>query len=445
MIEWARNNEPTHSSRDEFIWHQLLLSLLYDEVLAQDETVIISKRMAKWFSTPSDFETLTKVAECGGLSLLKRPLHRYPREFHDRALIQPVRARREYLEKFSVDNQGQPVRFTDHQLLFQERLEVLLRDRPSIHRFAGERRSPGANIMSEFASLLREVLTDTRYQAWLTHSFPQLTPVEASEFVQAMESPDQLVDRLRAHDLVIADRFSDPHFTPVFDTATAMQLAATFPGPVAAEFQELVETVFARPYCQEEGSDGRYGRKLRDLPLVSEIGDDGRLNELHVVQIKTTILHLPKPSTDMPGIINSMREKPSGRRLRRTMRRLGLDPTYESATQAWRDVADDLASTLASTDLKEITIKTLVAESPRGVVYGVLAGLAAAPLAGHGSPSILETGIGAGLGSGLDVLGNLFGRSIKYGIKRNQVTDPLRRAVQFSCVPHPVVAPKATG
>src|SRR6267378_7088207 len=66
MIEWARNNEPTHSSRDEFIWHQLLLSLLYDEVLAQDETVIISKQKAKWFSTPSDFETLTKVAECGG-------------------------------------------------------------------------------------------------------------------------------------------------------------------------------------------------------------------------------------------------------------------------------------------------------------------------------------------------------------------------------------------
>jgi hypothetical protein len=63
---------------------------------------------------------------------------------------------------------------------------------------------------------------------------------------------------------------------------------------------------------------------------------------------------------------------------------------------------------------------------------------------GHGAPSILEAGVGAGIGSGLDVMGNLIYRAFRYGKKLNQVTDPLHRAVQFSCVAHPVVAPRTT-
>ena len=46
MVDWARHNEVTSSTRYEFLWHQMLLSLLYDEVFAQDEILLMQRKAA---------------------------------------------------------------------------------------------------------------------------------------------------------------------------------------------------------------------------------------------------------------------------------------------------------------------------------------------------------------------------------------------------------------
>lgn len=437
MIEWARDNEPTHTNRNEFIWHQLLLSLLYDDVWAQDETIISSKRLANWFS--DDFNVLEKLLKCGALGLLKRPIERYPTELQEKARVHPVQVRREYVEKFSVDNRGNPATFTPRQLAFQNRLEAFLIENPRTHRFAGESRPHGPNLMENFVDLMRRVLIDPTYGAWLSRRFPRITIADKQEFLRSMDDPPRLIARLRARALRIPSRYDDERFPPVFDTAVAMQLAASFESASAANFRELIETVFGKPYCQEESAEGRYGRRLRALPTEVEIDDEGKLPDVRIVHVETIALRLPKPTADLPDIVQSIRHSQSGQKLRATMQHLGAEPTFGSVTGAWREVAESLASQVASAEMGPVTIRALAGETSRGAVIGVLGSLVAPPIVGHGSPSILEAGLGTLIGSTLDVTGNIFGRRLRYELRRRQHAEVLGSAVQFSCVQHPVV------
>src|SRR4051812_38433522 len=271
MIEWSRENEPTHQNRNEFIWHQMLLSLLYDEVLAQDETFLVSHKMARWFGGSDDMRLLEELFECGGLAVLKRPLEKYPEEMRDRAVRHPIGARREHLEKFSTDNDGKALRFEGKRLQFHSRLEASLIDRPRAHRHAGARRNQSSNLMEEFSRLFIEVLTDDRYRSWIRSRFRYITPDIADDFVRFVRDPALAIDHLKKN-----REDHTPRFTPFsdkfeFSTTLAVQVAATYPSNVAKALQSLTETIFARPYCQEENAEGRYGRLLRDLPLVSEI------------------------------------------------------------------------------------------------------------------------------------------------------------------------------
>ncbi len=436
MIEWARNNEPTHRSRNDFIWHQLLLSLLYDDVSAQDETIVCSKRLASWFSGASEFATFAKLLECGAIGLLKRPLGRYPTpELQERARIYPIHARREHLEQFSVDNRGKPARFNPKQAQFHNLLEAHLIDHPHSHRFAGERAEPRSGLMIKFAARLREVLTDPRYAPWLKRRFRNLTVANAEEFVRSMSDRSRIIDRLRKSNLRIPARYDEDSVDPIFDTAVAMQLAASFEPKSASAFQELIETVFAEPYCQEERSEGRYGRKLQALPLAVELDQDGRLPDVRVVHVEPISVGLPTPDADLPQIIHSIREKPSGRRLRDTMQTMGSEPNFVAATRAWKDVAADLASSMSAAQTRKVTIHTLVGESVRGAVFGFLGELAWAPELDHG----LHLPLGAVTGATLDVSGNLLGRSLRFELKRSELVESLDSALQFSCVKHPLV------
>jgi hypothetical protein len=126
MVDWSLENQPTERYRDEFLWRQMLLSLLYDEVLAQDETLVCSEKMATWFRDSEKFRLLEELFDCGGITILKRPLGRYPSEqLKERASTAPIHARREHLQNFSVNNDGTRIQFDDNHVAFHNRLEAL--------------------------------------------------------------------------------------------------------------------------------------------------------------------------------------------------------------------------------------------------------------------------------------------------------------------------------
>lgn len=189
LVDWSRHNEPTAHSRNSLLYELMLLSLLYDEVLVQDEILVCSKNMARWFSEPESFRLFEELFAVAGIVLLKRPLEKYPPELQESAQKKPVTVRSEYLEQFSVGNDGKQLRFTNEQRIFQTRLEACLLASPSAHRDAGSKSALREDLMQSFGSLLSTVLTDERYSKWRRRRFPGFSPRMAQDFLAFVRDP----------------------------------------------------------------------------------------------------------------------------------------------------------------------------------------------------------------------------------------------------------------
>jgi hypothetical protein len=126
MVDWARENEPTARGRNQFLWDLMLLSLLYDDILVQDEIILCSNKLPAWFPDTESFLLLEEIIDIGPLKILKRPQHRYPKSLQDLAGSRPISARREHLAKYSVNNDGKPLTLTPAHHAFHNRLEAFL-------------------------------------------------------------------------------------------------------------------------------------------------------------------------------------------------------------------------------------------------------------------------------------------------------------------------------
>jgi hypothetical protein len=439
MVDWVRLNTPTARTRNQFLWHQMLLSLLYDDVAALDETLVCSKKMAKWFGDKEDFRLLEETIECHGLSVLKRPWQKYPKELQERAQARFIDARREHLKRFSVDNDGNALMFNEQQDAFHNQLEAALLTRDWAHRPAGSKNKLKKDFMGEFGKLLVKVLTNGSYRRWLQGRFKTITPEIADDFVRFVRAPVEAVEFLKK-----TRRDQPPQYTPqqsgkaVFNTALAVQVAATY-GKAAKELQDLIEMVFARQFCIDEGADGKYGRQLRDLPFPLNRAER---HKGRIVRVETTVkipLTLPAPGPNFSRIIQTVRELDSGKQLRAAMNRLGQeDATFDTAHTAWLAVADDLASRMVSSKMKKIDLRMLAVRVGHGMLYGALADFTLKPKLDD-LPACLLGGAGGGALHGLYSIGGPLYSNLRADLDRQRIGLALEGAVEHSCILHPTV------
>jgi len=439
MVDWTRLNEPTPGTRSQFLWHQMILALLYGDVLAQDEIFLCSSRMVRWFGSEEDFGLLEQLAVCGGITVLKRPSDRYPdSNLRDKAIRSPISARREHLARFSVDNDGNPLSFGDRQIAFHDRLENLLARYPHAHRFAGDRRLLGEDLMKEFGTQLRTVLTDPRYGQWLRSNFRNITPPMVENIVKFIEHPDEAIEHIARSRPDRKPRFTALPSGPTFSTAVAVQVAATYGGKSAVDLQDLIETVFARSFCQDEGADGRYGKLLRDLPEASDSNEE-TTPDLRKVEVQVTIpVTLPLPRAKFGETIRAIRDSKIGSDLRNAMVHLGEEPNFARATNAWQEVSHELERQVGR-DHHRIDVKMIATDLARYTAVGTLAEFAVRP------PKSVKEAAGCALGPFVagtcEIGGDVLHKLYRDDLQKQTFSRQLRDAVDFSCVRHPSIKP----
>lgn len=437
LVDWWKDNEPTARSRDQFLWDLMILSLLYDEVLALDENILCSRTFPRWFRDAESFRLFEEVVDCGGIAVLKRPWQRYPKELQGLAQIEPIAARRRHLEQFSVDNHGTPLRFTPVQSAFHSRLETVLKNRPRAHRYAGSENKLGNDLMKEFGALLASVLTDSRYESWLRSKFRAITPRATDDFVRFIHEPAMAIEHLRRERPDQPPRYTPRDGRPLFDTAVAVQVAATYKDQ-ASELQDLIETVFATPFCQDEGADGRYGRRLRDLPIQEDRG--GKTAPVVSVETRVSVpLTLPWPGAGFSKIIAGVRERESGKRLRRAMSSLAGDSAFETARAAWLAVAEDIASMATSAKMKKIDLGLLMLRVGEGTLWGALTDFTLHPPT---HPQELLALLARGALHGFYSLGGELYSNLRADVQRQRFRESLEASVDWACVRHPAVRPR---
>lgn len=415
----------------------MLLSLLYDELLVQDEILVCSEKMANWFPDVESFRLLEEFFAVGGITVLKRPLGKYPPGLREKAQKNPIHARVEHLAQFSVGNTGKPLRFTDEQRQFHNRLESCLLAVPRAHRDAGSKKALGEELMQSFGSLLSQVLTDERYKKWRESKFPHISAKTAGDFVGLVQNPTVAIDRIRSSGQ--QPRFTPERDMPVFSTAVAVQAAATYPQDEANDIVSLIETVFAVPFCMDEDAVGRHSRALRELPLP--LGRAvGKSEIARVVKVETRVkvpVGLPKPEPGFAEVIQQVREN-SGKKLKNAMKWLGKDPDFHSQEAAWSEVKEELASRIAHRSrMREFGVWSILGSIGDELVCDTIADVMLHP------PRSAEEGLSRllvkSLGKGFSLSGRYVYELLRMDLQRQQISEKLENAVQFRCVDYPQV------
>lgn len=436
LVEWQRYNEPIAQRKDALLYELMLLSLLYDEVLVQDEILVCSKRMARWFHAAESFRLLEELFAVGEVTLLKRPVEKYPQKLRDLAQEKPIFARSKHLMQFSVGNDGRPISYTEEQLRFQGGLESCLSRYPSSHRYAGSKMALGHDLMKEFADLLSTVLTDKRYKKWRESRFRGISPRMADDFVEFSQNPAAAIRRIRAKGKALRMTTEKE-----FNTALAVQAAATYSPRGAAAMQKLIETVFAVPFCQDEEAEGRYGRALSELPLplADEEGETG-IDRVVRVEIKVQIprdMYMPRPEPGYAEVIQSVREN-SGKDLRNAVARIGTDFDFARVERAWRNVADEIASRVVNkSKLHKLDSWSILASVGKEVSWGIIVDLMIKPHSALEPFSLLPKLMGAGLSA----CGDYVYKLRRVDLQRQEISEKLDRAVEFRCVDIPRLSP----
>jgi hypothetical protein len=439
MVDWSRFNEPTPGRRNQFLWHQMVLSLLYDDVVAQDETLVCSSRMSRWFDTPEKFRSLEQLFICGGIGVLKRPWQRYPAgRLQDLVHQKPITARREHLQTFSVNNSGEPLQFDEQQIGFHEKLEELLARQPHFHRYAGSQKKLGKDLMQEFGTRLERVLTDQRYRKWLQSKFKSITPQTVDDFVQFIHEPEKAIEYLKRTRLTQPPKFTPLPGVPTFNTALAVQVAATYEKE-ARDLQDLVETVFAAPFCEDEGADGRYSKSLRDLPVpLNENDADDQGGTALKVELSINVpLMLPLPGSNFGEIIQKVRESETGRTLRQVMSKIGNDYNFENVKDAWKAVAQEIAPMVGRNE-KQISVTMMLMTVAKETFWGAVTDFMAHPQLPTTKEELLQRS-GPLLRGLSEIGGEMFSKVRQRDLERQRISSDLENMIDFNLVRHPII------
>jgi hypothetical protein len=416
----------------------MLLSLLYDEVLIQDEIFVCSQKMAGWFRDGETFRLLEELFAIGGITVLKRPLRRYPPQLQEKAQKNPIQARVEHLTKFSVGNTGEPLRFTNEQRQFHNRLESCLLASPRGHRDAGSKNALGEDLMQSFGNRLSEVLMDARYKRWRASKFPHISPQTGSEFVGFVQDPSEAIKRIKER-TGQQPRFTLEGDSPVFSTALAVQAAASYQPDEANDLVSLIETVFAVPFCMDEDAVGRHSRTLRELPLPLD-QPEGKREAGRVVKVETRVkvpVGLPRPEPGFAEALQRVRES-SGKKLKNAMKRLGKEMDFHRQEEAWSEVKEELASQIADRRrMREFGVWSILGSIGHELIFDTIADFMLHPP--RSTEECLSRLLVRSLGKGFSLTSGYVYELLRMDLQRQRISEKLESAVQFRCVDYPKV------
>jgi hypothetical protein len=435
LTDWATNELSMGGSAKATIYELMLLSLLYDNVLIQDEVFALSDKCADWFSEDKEIELLRKCFDIEALVLLKHPLFAYPtEELKELAQTAPLYARARYIQRYG--SKGDKIFIpNDSQLKLYHNMDAWLLDRPKSQRFVGALRK--FDIMPTFGVILKDVLSSRLYKKWRKTAFRGITDKMTEDFIGFIEKPEIVIAKLkqRNKDYKIV---LDSDGKPTFNRSLGFLATTLYPGIQAKSMQRLIQTTFAAPFSWRENAAGRYSKFLRELlwtPADSLPENLDRLKKGEIVSVEAhvdTKLPLPDIDSDFVGAINTVRNTPAGKNLRMTMRQIEIGADFNKQREAWNHVAEELAKVVIKK--KPINICTETVQVGKDFVIGSIAsGLTT--IANRQPVDVSGLLEGALLGGGIGVFSRHLMAVLRNDVGRQEFRYKIEHAVEFRCSP----------
>jgi len=425
MTDWAAGSGKIAKDFKTFIYELVLLSLVYDEILIQDEVFALSRKLSRWMKAKEDFRLLEECFHAGCIRVLTHPKRGFPiQELQDLSEYNPIQARAKYITKYSTKD-DKPFKPTKLQRQFYNRIDDLISSSQSFRRPVGQKKR--IDFRSRFPKILQEVLSGGSYRKWRDRAFSGITPQMADEFIHYIDEPGRALGELPSD---IRQSIPEVH---IFTRSLGYRLTTLYEAPMRNAMKKLIQTVFVAPFCENEDASGRYDSTLKEFVLPLEESDYTDFNETEYivsVQAQTEVpLSLPSLNANLSKVISETRETDAGRELRRAMKEYGPH-SYAWQQQAWNAVAYELSRRLI-TKPKRVNVKITAIKTLRDTCVGaVVGGLYEALSTGEANPGFIAC---AFLSASLSPVSRHILKVLRYDLRCQQLAPLIEKAVQIRC------------
>jgi hypothetical protein len=433
LSDWAAFGRTIPRRSQRLLTELLLLSLVYDEILIQDETLVLNHTFADQFASQETFRVIEQLIESNVLVILTHPRNLYPdAAMKERAPGSPMETRAEYISRYGTSGDT-PFTPTVRQQALYKRLDACLLRNPRSHRSVSLQTIGGRNIMEVFKELMYLVLSDQEsYGRWLRSAFRGISDEMRTEFIRCIEDPSRALTRIISHRGEIRSVLQ-PDGVPVFNRSLAYQLSATYGSLGMGAMQRLIQTLFAAPFSYRECATGRYNSLLREFLLVPDTVDHPTpaMHHVSLVADLSTKIVLPPIRRDFCDAIHAVRKCHAGIKLRSAMRNAGKDVDLANLHTCWSDVAQELAN-----NFNHGTPVTV-----RNILCSFGESLAAATISELIDKSCLHSEMNAMLldacisltGAGLVMGGSLIVKSLRNDLRRQRLRGNIESALSVRC------------
>lgn len=412
-----------YQSPEMLVSDLMVLSLLYEEILIQDEVFVLSELMPAWFANREGSNLLVKILDLDSVVLLR--WKSYPNDISVDPELYPLLARAEYHQKYST--QGDQL-FVPNQekKAFYKKVEYSLLNRQSSMRERGAKNPLDVN--SSFLEIITDLLSKDIYNAWMSSLFPSITEQIKDEFLYFIENPNIAVDEIQKYGCDVRTVIN--RGIPVFNRSLGFQISKLYESEVTNSMQRLIQSAYAIPLCESEKAVGRYGILLKEVPWHSskEVAQQQMSEDKVSVEVEfNTELSLPDLFSDFPKVINLVRKSEAGIALREAMREAGSDIDFSNMRNHWNAVANELAR--FADPKKKMAAKTTALRIGEKIFTGTVLGEVGNMAFGNLPVPGLGAMLGAGVGLAFDHGYNLMKKEIQHQKTREQI----ERLVDFRC------------
>lgn len=403
--------------------HELLFhSLFYGETLIKDSDLVLNAHIKEVLNGDKAFSVFEELLKAGLVRILRVPI---PADAHQRPInvdevARPITAR---AQEISLRKGLKSARYvvSESDGRFFARLDNVLTAGTRCWRYT--RDLPSAN---PFAELLGSLLSNRT--AYELDRFPEFHGIDnrlADVLVRCCNEPGYWIqflhDRGRPPQVGVATEFY--RFGAYSILKTFSSEADNLPA------RNLIQSVFNTCYCDNEGSAGRWGGRLIEAPLESQLAD----HDMEAIRVETLTDQRAMEFPIHPGIVDAiLRTKQIMSRSFQSSPDDETDlpvgvPILQAEAELIADQLRFLTETFAETVAQEVTVRS----RPESLA------LQAIPVAFEAANQLLGLGILPGIagliGTGVAYPGVKLSRAVRVARVKAILEKRLQGAIDVRC------------
>lgn len=337
LSDWGAYGD-VYSSAEEFISEVIILSLMYDEILIQDEIFTLNSSMPNWFSGKYGHNLLSKFMNLESIVFLG--WNSFPENIDIDPSISPFRARAQFLQDYSTNGDSIFVPNNTQKKFYQD-IDSLYTQHPNRLRPRSTLKEVDPYVL--FKKIFCEILLNGSYNEWLKNTHPFITDNIKEDLLNFALNPEKGLALLK--DMKFTVKNVEKNGAVIFNRSLGFQLSKLYKQEAKSDIQELIQSCFAIPLCHSENAVGKFSKRLREIPL--SIKDERIITNIMdkpVLEFDSeTVFNIPNLVDDFPTIINKVRNSTAGIELREVLREQTNVIPHWLLQDKWKAVANELA------------------------------------------------------------------------------------------------------